>query len=155
MLHIWYIGRLFLNWKKYISFLFLLNTFCFSVYLLFHNIYQNGYFSGKIKQKPFSEVMQYYSNTVTSNTVFYLLCHNIFQNHITVTITFYNNSFVTYQNSTFSGLTRNTFLDRFFPTRKCANWIKIPHTGGQHVKRACRFVKICFEMSSIKYITLK
>ncbi len=80
--------------------------------MLFHNIYQNDYFSGRIKQKPFSEVkqlqvIQYYSNTVTSNTVFYLLCHNIFQNHIIVTIKFYNNSFVAYQNSTFLGLTRN------------------------------------------------
>ncbi len=26
----------------------------------------------------------------------------------------------------------------------------LPHTGGQYVKRACRFVKICFEMSSRK-----
>ncbi len=41
-----------------------------------------------------------------SNIVFafYLLCHKIFQNHKTVTITFYNNSFVTYQNYTFSGI---------------------------------------------------
>ncbi len=61
------------------------------------------------------------SNTVF---VFYLLCHNIFQNHITVTIKFYNNSFVTYQNSTFSGIWFNQkyiFRFFFFTTRKCAN----------------------------------
>ncbi len=54
--------------------------------MLFHNIDQNDYFSGKIKQKPFSEVMPFFA--------FYLLCHNIFQNHIPVTITFYKNSVV-------------------------------------------------------------
>ncbi len=80
----------------------------FFVYLLFHKIYQNYYFSGKIKQKPFSEVIQYCICFATT----FSKPHNC-------TIKFYNNSIVTYQNSTFSGLTRNE------QTRKWANWIKI------------------------------
>ncbi len=62
MLHWAFISQL----KK--SFFFSNIKLQFSVYLLFHNIYQNDYFSGKIKQKPFSEVMQFFA--------FYLLCHN-------------------------------------------------------------------------------
>ncbi len=129
MLHICNIWRLFLNWKKIHFTFFWLNNLFSSVYLLFHNIYQNYYFSGRIKQKHFSEVkqlqvIQYYSNTVTSNTV-HLLCHNIFQNHIIVTIKFYNNSFVAYQNSTFLGLTRNELIFIFFHNSKICELNKI------------------------------
>jgi len=39
----------------------------------------------------------------------------MFQNHVTVTIQFYNNPFVTYQNSTFSGIWFNQkFIFRLF-----------------------------------------
>ncbi len=99
-------------------FLYIILLNFFSVYFIFHNIYQNDYFSGKIKQKPFSEVIQF----------LYFICFATayFQTtQLWPIIIFYNNSFVTYQNSTFSSLTRNLFLDFVFTTRKCANWIKI------------------------------
>ncbi len=101
-------------------FFFLLNTF-FHFFLL--STTSKWLLFWEDKTKTF-----FRSNTVVA---FYLLCHNIFKNHITVTITLYNNSFVTYQNSTFSDIWFNQkyifrFLDCFvfFTTRKCANWIK-------------------------------
>ncbi len=51
----------------------------------------------------------------------------MFQNHVTVTIQFYNNSFVTYQNSTFSGIwfNQNLFLDCFFHNSKMCKLNKL------------------------------
>ncbi len=72
----------------------------------------------------------FFYNWFLLNNIFfsvYLLFHNIFKDHATVTITFHNNSFVTYQNYTFSGIWFNqNFFDLvFFTTQKCANGIKI------------------------------
>ncbi len=55
---------------------FLLNNRFFPVYFIFHNIYQNYYFSGKINQKTFSELIQF----------LHFICFATFQNHVTVTI---------------------------------------------------------------------
>ncbi len=72
--------------EKKLLYNFLLNNFI-SFYLLFHNINQNDNFSGKIKQKAFSEVIQlqviqYYSNKVTSNTVLLLQVKQCYSNTV-------------------------------------------------------------------------
>ncbi len=103
-----YIYWAFISQLKKIHFIFFLlnNSFFFCLFAFPQHISKLLLF-WEDKTKTF-----FRSNTVF---IFYLLCHNIFQNHITVTIKFYNNSFVTYQNSTFSGIWFNQkVIFRFF-----------------------------------------
>ncbi len=103
MLHWAFISQL----KKIILYFFLLNNSIFFSLFAFPQHISKWLLFWEDKTKTF-----FRSNTVF---VFYLLCHNIFQNHITVTIKFYNNSFVTYQNSTSSGIWFNQkLIFRFF-----------------------------------------